>query len=130
MIGDGLIGRVSEVTGSRSVVTLISGADSAVTARVLDDGPTGSLAPVVGEPGDLLFDVIASDKEVRERRLPGHRSFTAGELSSLFPPGIPVGEVTSARATDRAVGQRIEVEPFADIANLPETVFVLIGDPS
>lgn len=127
VVGEGLIGRVSEVTGNGATVTLISGADSSVTARVLDDGPTGSLAPVVGEPGTLLFDVIASDKEVRGGSMLVTESFTAGELTSLFPPGIPIGQVSSARATDRAVGQRIEVEPFADLANLPETVVVLTG---
>lgn len=130
VVGEGLIGRVSDVTGGGATVTLISGADSSVTARVLEDGPTGSLAPIVGEPGTLLFDVIASDKEVRGGSMLVTASFTDGELTGLFPQGIPVGEVTSARATDRAVGQRIEVEPYADLANLPETVFVLTGGPS
>jgi rod shape-determining protein MreC len=113
--GDGLVGRITDVTAGTSQVTLITDHRSAVSARVLPDGPLGVVKPEVGDPDDLLLDFIQEDRELS----PGQELVTAGstasELESLFPYGIPVGEVTEADVGDQDAYQRVEVRPFADL---------------
>src|SRR5215216_19038 len=49
----GLAGKVTETTPNTAQVTLITDADSAVTARVTPSGATGVVEPDVGDPNDL-----------------------------------------------------------------------------
>src|SRR5918996_2479790 len=94
--GDGLAGRVTETTSGTSQVTLITDHRSAVSARILPDGPSGVVEPEVGDPDDLLLDFIENEELVNE----GERLVTAGwsngRVSSAFPPGLLIGEITEA----------------------------------
>jgi rod shape-determining protein MreC len=116
--GDGLIGRVSDVTSGTSTVTLITDHRSAVTATVLPDGPSGIVQSEVGDPDDLLLNFIEGDARVR----PGENLVTAGwsadGLSSRFPFGILIGEVTEATIGEQETSQRVRVRPFADLGEL------------
>jgi cell shape-determining protein MreC len=47
-------------------------------------------------------------------------------LTSLFPPNLPVGEVTSASIGEQEARQQVSVRPFADLRNL-EMLQVLTG---
>jgi rod shape-determining protein MreC len=71
---DGLVGRVSEVTGGTAKVALITQGSSAVTARVSGEGPEGLIVPIIGAPGELDFTLIQGDKEVED----GDELVTAG----------------------------------------------------
>jgi cell shape-determining protein MreC len=51
---------------------------------------------------------------------------TASELESLFPPGIPVGEVVEAEAGEQDIYQRVHIRPFVDLRDF-EYVEVLTG---
>src|SRR5215211_5015616 len=53
---DGLAGKVTQTTPNTARVTLITDADSAVTARVLPDGATGVVEANIGDPNDLQLD--------------------------------------------------------------------------
>src|SRR5688500_11002825 len=57
--GDGLVGRVTEVTASTAQVQLITDPRNAVSARVLPEGPQGIVEPVAGDPDDLRLDFIS-----------------------------------------------------------------------
>jgi rod shape-determining protein MreC len=126
--GDGLVGRVSEVTGGAAQVTLITDHRSAVSAKVLPDGPSGIVEPEVGDPDDLLLDFIEEDKQVGTGSILVTAGWSNGLISSAFPPGIQIGRVTEASAAEQETYQRIHVHPFADIRNL-ELVQVLTGGP-
>ena len=125
---DGLIGRVSEVTGGTSEVTLITDSSSgAVTARVVGSGPEGLVSGVVGAPGRLDFGLIQGDKEVKD----GDRLVTAGftsesGLSSRYPADIPIGQVVETIPAEQQQREQVNVEPFADLADLSQ-VTVLTG---
>ena len=113
--GDGLVGRISDTTSGTAKVTMITDHRSAVSARIVPEGPLGVVKPEVGDPDDLLLDFIQSDREVSK----GQRLVTAGstatELESLFPYGIPVGEVTEAEVGAQETFQRVQVKPYADL---------------
>ena len=124
--GDGLIGRVTGVTGSASKVTLISDHSSAVTVRIVPAGVQAELKPTVGEPNKLILSFINSDKHVHK----GEKVVTAGwhneELESRFPPNIPVGEITKASIFEQEAQEKAIVRPFAELRNL-NLVQVLTG---
>jgi len=113
--GDGLVGKVSDTTAGTAQVTLITDHRSAVSARILSDGPLGVVKPEVGDPDDLLMDFVQEDREVSK----GQRLVTAGsqasDLESLFPYGIPIGEVTKAEIQAEDTYQSIHIKPFADL---------------
>lgn len=128
--GDGLVGRISSVSGNVARVTLLTDGRSAVAARVAGRGPEGLVEPEVGSPGELLFSLFPVGKDVER----GDKLVTAGftdadgTLSSRFPAEIPIGEVVEARAEGQDQSQSVRVEPFVDLGDLPELT-VLTGGP-
>jgi rod shape-determining protein MreC len=122
--GDGLAGRVTDTTSGTSQVTLITDHRSAVSAKVLPNGPSGVITPEVGDPGRLLLDFIEEDREVEEGRMVVTAGWRAGRLTSLFPYGIEIGKVTDATIDEQETYQRVHVEPFVDVREM-EIVRVL-----
>jgi rod shape-determining protein MreC len=123
--GDGLVGKVTAVTGGASQITLITDHSSGVSATVLSPNPqdsanglTGVVQAAVGRPYDLLLDFVSRRAHVHA----GQRIITAGtrstRLESLFPPGIPIGVVTKVDNAELTLYQRVHVRPFADMRRL------------
>jgi rod shape-determining protein MreC len=123
---DGLIGRVSAVQPSSSQVTLLTDHASAVSAKVVPGGIQGVIRPAVGDPEDLVLDFIDSTKVVVVGETVVTSGWQAQGLGSLFPTGIPVGEVVKASVIEQEASQQVHVRPFADLANL-DFVQVLTG---
>lgn len=126
--GDGLVGEISAVQPNSSQVQLITDHASAVSAKVLPLGVQGVIRPSVGDPQDLVLDFINSTKTVGVGETVVTSGWRAQGLASLFPPGIPVGEVTKASVLEQEASQQVHVRPFADLANL-DLVQVLTGGP-
>jgi rod shape-determining protein MreC len=125
---DGLIGRVSRVTGGTSEVALITDGSNAVTARVVGKGPEGLVSGVVGAPGKLDFSLIQGDKAVKD----GDRLVTAGftsegGLSSRYPADIPIGQVVETIPAEQEQREQVNVEPFADLADLSQVTVLTRG---
>jgi rod shape-determining protein MreC len=118
LTGDGLVGTVSTVTGNSAVVRLITDQNSGVTAAVDASGVTGIVQPAVGAPNDLRLEFIRHGDRIE----PGQSVITAGtrsgRLSSLFPPGIPIGRITKVDAEEVDVYQRVHLRPFAQLRRL------------
>jgi len=124
--GDGLVGKVASTQGGSSQVTLITDHTSAVSAKVLPGGVQGVIRPNVGDPEDLILDFIDSTRRVHGGQTVVTSGWRAQGLASHFPPGLPVGEVTSAPIVEQEASQQVHLRPYADIANL-EMVQVLTG---
>lgn len=124
--GDGLVGIVASTQGGSSQVTLITDHASAVSAKVLPGGVQGVIRPNVGDPEDLILDFIDSTKHVHGGQAVVTSGWRAQGLASLFPPGLPIGEVTSASIVEQEASQQVHLRPYADIANL-DLVQVLTG---
>jgi rod shape-determining protein MreC len=123
--GDGLVGKVTAVTGGASQITLLTDHASGVSARVLTpivtdtgNGVTGIVQPAVGRPQDLLLEFVPRRASIRK----GDTVVTAGsqssKLESLFPANIPIGSVTKADDQELSQYQRVHVRPFADLRRL------------
>jgi rod shape-determining protein MreC len=116
--GDGLVGRVTSATRGTAHVTMITDHTSAVSAKVVPDGIQGVIRPEVGNPADLILDFIDSAKHVREGETVVTSGWRAGDLSSFYPYGIPVGRVTSATIEEQEASQQVHVRPFVDMREL------------
>jgi cell shape-determining protein MreC len=123
---------VSEAANSTAQVQLITDPRNAVSARVLSGpdappGPQGILEPVAGDPDDLRFDFISDEEEVEEGQMLVTAGWSNGEISSAYPYGIPVGQVTETTLGEEDF-QRVTVQPFAEMQEL-QYVQILTGGP-
>ena len=126
--GDGLVGRVSSLTGGSARVKLLTDQESSVTAKVID-GPQGVVGAEVGDPGSLIFELITGNQEVKPGAELVTSGFADGPLRSRFPPGVPIGEAKEASTGEQQLSQRIHIRPFAELSNI-EFVTVLTGGPA
>jgi len=114
----GLAGKVTQTTPNSAQVTLITDADSAVTARVSSSGATGVVEPDVGNPNDLQLDYLERGTQIAEGDMVVTAGFSTGNLGSIFPPGIPIGRITQASVEEQQAYQRVHLEPFADLRDM------------
>jgi rod shape-determining protein MreC len=116
--GDGLVGRVTEVTTGTSIVTLITDDGFAAAARTLGSNQQATIQASLNRPGDLELQFVQKPDKVRA----GDRVVTAGSLSedlkSYFPPNIPIGKVNRVDIGDGDLDRRIHVTPAADLGDL------------
>jgi rod shape-determining protein MreC len=124
--GDGLVGRIASVEPGSAQVMLITNHASAVTGKVLPGGVQGEVRPNVGNPQDLILDFINSTRSVHQGQAVVTSGWRAQGRASLFPPGLPIGEVTHASIVEQEASQQVHVRPYADLANL-DLVQVLTG---
>jgi rod shape-determining protein MreC len=126
--GDGLAGRITDVTGGTAEVTLITDNRSAVSARVLPGGPNGVAEPEVGNPSELLLDFIDKDQSIHQGQMLVTAGWSNGAISSAYPPGIPIGKISDTAVGEQQTFQRVHVTPFVDIQGL-DFVQVATGGP-
>lgn len=124
--GDGLVGRIASVGPGSSQVMLLTDHASAISAKVVPVGVQGVIKPEVGNPEDLILDFIDSTREVHRGQTVVTAGWRAQGLASLFPPGLPLGEVTKAPIVEQEANEQVDVRPFADLRNL-DLVQVLTG---
>jgi rod shape-determining protein MreC len=124
--GDGLVGKVSAVTGGSARVTLIADHSSAVAAKIVPSGVQGLMKPVVGDPGDLILDFLSAEKLIGKGQDVVTAGWRAQGYESDYPPNLPVGEVVEAPVLQQEALQQVHIRPFADLRNL-DVVQVLTG---
>ncbi len=123
----GLAGRVTSVTGGTATVTLISDASIGVGAQVMPAGAAGVVRPEVGDPRDLLLDLVHGGR-VTENAVVVTSGFRTDRADSLFPRGIPIGRVSQVDLDEVDIYQRVHLKPFADLRRL-DIVQVLTRRP-
>jgi rod shape-determining protein MreC len=124
--GAGLVGQIASVNGGSSQVTLLTDHASAVSAKVVPQGVQGLIRPHLGDPEDLVLDFIDSSRKVGVGDAVVTSGWRVQDFASLFPPNLPVGEVTKASIVEQEASQRVHLRPYADMRNL-DFVQVLTG---
>jgi rod shape-determining protein MreC len=105
MTGEGLVGRVAEVGGRTARVLLLTDLNSHIPVELEDTHERAVLDGDNSEEPRLVY--LPQKAEVRV----GQRIVTGG-AGGVFPPGLPVGVVSSV------TGDIIRVEPYAELARL------------
>lgn len=106
--GTGLVGRLEQVSANESIVLLISDARMQVATRI---GSTQVLGRVEGRGASHQPIVeVASDVVLR----PGDLLLTSGLTGSLYPPGLPIGHITSGTGASANTGDEQNAPPADD----------------
>jgi rod shape-determining protein MreC len=118
--GDGeLVGDVTLVDPTTSIVTLITDHTMAVAAQVEDsNADTGVLVPEVGDPGTLELQYLPQNAPVQYRQQVVTVGFKSGSLQDLYPPGIPIGYVSDNSFDNLANNGEVQVTPEANLRGL------------
>jgi rod shape-determining protein MreC len=114
--GEGLVGRVIQVSANAARVMLITEPTSAVSARLQTSRVEGSVRGT--HAGSLEMDLIPLDSQVTN----GDLVITSG-LGGNFPPDIPIGQVTNVRLADDGLNQVAQIH---SLINFDTLEFVLI----
>lgn len=112
--GAGLVGRLTQVTPSRSVVQLATDPAFTIGVRLARSGEVG-MAHGTGGGRPLVIDAgvdLSVDVNVRESVT------TCGCERSIFPADIPVGRVAARDTAPDQLSQVLTVELLADLDNL------------
>jgi rod shape-determining protein MreC len=113
---EGLVGKVTQVASDGAQVSLITDSTIGVSARLGSTAATGIVQPKVGEPNNLLLQYLPANTNANT----GDYVVTSGTVSSgddsLYPPGIPIGQVTSVN--EESAYRSVNVHPLADLHNL------------
>lgn len=111
--GEGLVGRVTDVSDSRAKILLLTDPRMSVGIRLAGSGETGVTQGLAGK--DVLqVDLIDPDTPVSEDEL----VVTSGLQQARFPPGLPVGTVVSVSTRRGALQKDLRVAPLADLDRL------------
>jgi rod shape-determining protein MreC len=117
----GLVGQVVQANHDTSTVRLITDGQSSVGVRY-GPGP-GSLAVLTGEGSGkpLSADLVLPNTPLAR----GDQFVTSGLQGAIYPGGIPVAVVTSARTGTNASQESVTLEPLADLTHLRYVSVVL-----
>ena len=125
MNADGLVGSVTRVTARTALIQLLTDQEAAASALDVRTGARGIVLHARGTRETLVLDRVRKQDVLRR----GDRIVTAGwrasGLSSIFPKGIPIGQVTSVGQTDTDLFQQVQVDPYVDFGSL-DAVIVLV----
>jgi rod shape-determining protein MreC len=126
--GDGLVGHVSAVSGGTATVTLLTDSSSAVSAQIAPDGALGVVKPNVGNPDDMQLLYIGKNHPVTKGDKVVTSGSAAGPLQSIYPAGIPIGEVSRVEPGEIDLYRKVHIRPWADFRRM-DVLTVLTAKP-
>jgi rod shape-determining protein MreC len=122
---DGLVGLVTRATPRTARIQLLTDQEAAVSAVDLRTRAEGIVRHARGTRETLVLDRVRKQDVVRVGDDVVTAGWRASGLSSLYPKGIPIGEVTSVGQTDTDFFQQVQVDPYVDFGLL-DAVLVLV----
>jgi rod shape-determining protein MreC len=111
--GAGLVGKVIRVSSRRATVLLLTDSSFNVGVRLTNSQDTGA-AKGNGPGKPLDIDLLYKSTVVRNNEV----VVTSGLESAVFPGGIPVGRVRTARKVPSSLQQDVTMEPIVDLQRL------------
>jgi rod shape-determining protein MreC len=122
----GLVGQVVQANHGSATVRLITDGQSSV--GVTFNPPPGSLAVLTGQGSGK--PLVANLVPPNTRLTPGQIFTTSGLQGAIYPGGIPVATVKSARTGTNASQESVSLQPLADLTRLRYVDVILWTPPS
>jgi rod shape-determining protein MreC len=120
---EGLVGEVTKVASNVAQVTLLTDDSSAVS--VLDIRTNASGIAQQGISDSLTVGQVTKAQVVNRGDVLVTAGWRSGDLSSLYPRGIQVCQVTQVGQSDTDLYKQIQCDPFVHFSTL-EAVIVLV----
>lgn len=120
-----LVGLVVRLTGGSARVQLLTDQQAAASAIDVRTRAPGIVRHARGTRETLVLDRVRKEDVVHEGDSIVTAGWTANGLSSVYPKGIPIGDVTSVGQTDTDFFQQVQIEPYVDFGAL-DAVLVLV----
>jgi rod shape-determining protein MreC len=111
--GAALVGVVTSVSSDSADIAFITDGRTEVGATVPEAGGYPGLLRSTS-PGQLSLTGIPRAAAVRELQAVVTRGFAGGGLPSIYPPGLPIGQVTSVGRQEVDVSFTVQVTPYVD----------------
>jgi rod shape-determining protein MreC len=121
---DGLVGKVSSVAGHTAQVTLLTDSNIDVSAVDIQSQAAGLVSHGEG-PSTLSLDRVLKSQVLHEDDTIVTLGFKVGQLTSIYPYGIPIGTVSGATNSEVDLYWNAQVAPFVHFDSL-HSVIVLI----
>lgn len=115
----GLVGRVITVTTTNCEVLLITDPRSGVGSLIQETRTPGIVEGTVGSSGTARIIHIPNDAQVEA----GQVVVTSG-LGSIFPKGIPIGQIASVSIESAGLFKSADIRLFAGVNQLEEVLIV------
>ncbi len=116
--GDGLVGRIIQVTPNASRVLLAIDPSFSAAARTAQTGEVGVLDGRGGDPMVLRLLDPAAVVDV------GDPIVTSSYQGGVFPAGIPIGTVAQGTEETSPLAPEVQVNPYVDFTRLHHVVVV------
>jgi rod shape-determining protein MreC len=121
--GAALVGKVTSVEEHSADVSFITdGGQTQVGAVVLDAGDLGIGLVSSAAPGQLRLTDVPPEASLAEGQVVVTSGFSGMELPSVYPYGIPIGQITSFGAREVDAEQSVQVTPLVDPRELRHLV--------
>ena len=125
---EGLVGQVTKVATHIAQVTLVTDPTSYVSARDPRTGATGIVRHFESGTSVIIFDQVAKEEKVNQGDPIVTAGWHSGNLSSIYPRGIPIANVTGVSQVDIDPYKQIEVKPLVDLDQL-DFMIVMVPKP-
>jgi rod shape-determining protein MreC len=116
---DGLVGRISSVSLTRSQVALLGDPNCKVSAQV-DTGDMG----IIGSSGPFDGSLVEMSYLPKTANLKAGQDVLTSGIGEIFPKGIPIGKVVDARSVEYGLYVEARIKIAANLSGLDE-VWVL-----
>jgi rod shape-determining protein MreC len=117
--GEGLVGTVVRVARNVSLVALLTDDTTSVSAIDVKTRAQGVVK------AGASFDHVGKDQQVYEGDELVTAGWKAGSLTSIYPPGIPIGSVTSVGQNEVDLYKHVQLQPFVNFKTLSSLVVLL-----
>lgn len=117
--GDGLVGRVIQVTPGAARVLLAIDPSFSASARIGHNGEIGTVSGRGGDP--LQFEPLDPGADIEV----GDELVTSSYAGGVFPGGLPMGVVADAGDAEARLTRSVEVLPYVDFTRLHHVHVVL-----
>ncbi|MGD9570819.1 MAG: rod shape-determining protein MreC [Thermoleophilia bacterium] len=111
--GAALVGVVTSVQANSADVAFITDGRTQVGATVPEAGGYPGLVRSTS-PGQLSLTDIPREAPVKELQAVVTRGFSGGGLPSIYPKGLPIGQITSVGRQEVDVSFTVQVTPYVD----------------
>ncbi|OAT85611.1 rod shape-determining protein MreC [Desulfotomaculum copahuensis] len=116
---EGLVGRIIAVSPHTAQVLLLTDPRSAVSSLLQDTRAPGLVEGTGGATGGLRMKNIPTDTPVHAGQV-----VVSSGTGSLFPKGVPIGQVTGSNRDPTGLFYDATVRPFVDFNRLEEVLVV------